>query len=88
MRSRRGSEPLPQFLQRRIRLVLDLTAQEVRVGFEVAWLAARMGFRGTAPAAAKPPPQFLHERETDTEARRRRVLGGFVSSQRMDNPVT
>ena len=55
---------------------------------EGASLAARMGFRGTAAAAAKPAPQFLHERETDTEALCNRRLGRFTSLHRVDNPVT
>jgi hypothetical protein len=69
-------------------LFLDLAAQEVSVVFEAALLATRMGFRSTAAAAAQPPPQFLHKRDTDTEAGRNRQLGGFASRQRLDNPVT
>jgi hypothetical protein len=86
--SRRCGEALPQCLEGRIGLVLDLAAQEGGMVFEGALLAARMGLRGTAPAAAKPTPQFFHARETDTEALRHRVLCLFASRQRVDNPVT
>jgi hypothetical protein len=55
---------------------------------EGASLAARMRFRGPAAAAAKAAPQFLHKRETDTEALGNRRLGRFTSLQRLDNPVT
>jgi hypothetical protein len=51
-----GGDPLPQFLQRRIRLLLDLTAQEGGMVGEGAPPATRMAFGGAAAAAAKPLP--------------------------------
>src|SRR5262245_52321979 len=49
---------------------------------------ARMGFRGTAAAVAKPLPQFLHERETDTETRRDGRLRGMPGLQSLHNTIT
>lgn len=56
--------------------------------FEAALLAARVWFGGAAAAAAKPLPQFLHERETDTEARGNRGLRGVPGFQGLYNAVT
>ena len=50
--------------------------------------AARMGLRGTAAAAAKPLPQFLHEGETDTETRRNGRLRGVPGFKSLDNTIT
>jgi hypothetical protein len=50
--------------------------------------AARMGLRGTAAAAAKPLPQFLHEGETDTETRRNGWLRGVPGFKGLDNAST
>jgi hypothetical protein len=87
-RALRSGEPLPQFREGRIGLVLDLAAQEGAMVGESTSLAARMRSRGTAAAAAKAAPQFLHKRETDTEALGNRRLGHFTSLQRVDNPIT
>jgi hypothetical protein len=81
-------DPLPQFLQGGIGLGLDRTAQEVGMVLEGTALAACVRFRGATAAAAKSTPQFLHEREADTEALRNGVLWGFATLQRGENSLT
>jgi len=60
LRALRSSEPLPQFLQRCIGLLFNLTAQEGGMVYQGTPPASRMGFGGTAATAAKPLPRFLH----------------------------
>jgi hypothetical protein len=50
--------------------------------------AACMGFGGTAAAMAKPLPQFLHKRETDTETRRNGRLRGIPGCKGSNNAIT
>lgn len=50
--------------------------------------AARMGLCGTAAAAAKPLPQFLYKRETDTEPRCNGRLRGVPGFQGLYNALT
>ena len=50
--------------------------------------AARMGFGGPAAALAKPLPQFLHKRETDTETRRNGRLRGIPGGKGINNAIT
>jgi hypothetical protein len=50
--------------------------------------AARMGVRGTAAAAAKPLPQFLDKRETDTETCCNGRLRGVPGLQGLYNAIT
>jgi hypothetical protein len=88
LRPRRGSDPLPPCLSRRIGLVRDLPAQAGGMGGEGAPPAARMGFRSPPAAAAKPLPQLLHARETDTETRRHGRLRGVPGLQGKQNAIT
>ena len=50
--------------------------------------AARLGLRGTAAAAAKPLPQFLYKRETDTEPRCNGRLRGVPGFKGLYNAIT
>ena len=67
--------------------MLNLTAQEGGMLSKGAPPAARMGLRGTAAAAAKPLPQFLYKRETDTEPRCNGRLRGIPSLQGLHNAI-
>jgi hypothetical protein len=56
--------------------------------FEAARLAARMGCRSAAAAAAPPLPQLLYERETATETRCNRGLRGGAGCPGMNKAIT
>jgi hypothetical protein len=49
--------------------------------------ATRMGFGSAAAAAAKPLPQFLHKRETDTETRCNDGLRGISGLQGLHDAI-
>jgi len=69
-------------------LGLDRTAQEVGMVPAGTALAACVRLRGATAAAAKPTPPFLHEREADTAALRKGMLGCFATLQRGEHSLT